>query len=213
MASPRAGTPPRPRGHVGLILLLGVSLCIVRHWPPLTEAGSTPSPLMGCDPQPRPLITRSTGGGTLLVEGTALEECLLVTPPSFLSPPFPQMWREAQKSWAALLSQGVQLSWASRGRRGAWSPASKSVGGGGSHTGGRSSSGQSSLQPECEMPGEECGEAAGAGVVGAGPWAGAERGCLGFLWRDARGPEGFKVGLGSWTVRGQGPRTLQKPRW
>ena len=66
---------------------------------------------------------------------------------------------------------------------------------------------------ECEMPGEECGEAAGAGVVGAGPWAGAERGCLGFLWRDARGPEGFKVGLCSWTVRGQGPRTLQKPRW
>lgn len=56
------------------------------------------------------------------------------------------------------------------------------------------------------MPEEECREAAGAGIVG---W-GQRRWCLGFLLRVAQGPEGFKLGLYSWMVQGQGPRTLQK---
>ena len=65
--------------------------------------------------------------------------------------------------------------------------------------------------PEYEMPEEECGEAAGAGMLGWGPLGWGQRGWrLGFLVRVARGPEGFKLGLYSWMVQGQGPRTLQK---
>lgn len=53
---------------------------------------------------------------------------------------------------------------------------------------GRSISGQSFLQPEYEMPGEECGEAAGAGMVGGGPLGWAEGVVFGLPLEGSAGP-------------------------
>ena len=189
------GPPPRPGGHLEPNPPFWGLLCALRdpgHHP--LDAEHAPSPLTGCDNQPCLLTLPSVGCGTLPVDSTALEGSLLIIlhRASCHRPSHRRGWRPRRAGLSSsprlFCSPGLHEGGVVLGVL--YPKVLKRVGA--TQSRGMSISRHSSLQPECEMPGEPWGKAAGVGGMG---WGLADRGAE-------------DEGLGLPLEGGEGPREL-----